>query len=184
MTNSTIWCYNIFECTILFIFVQLLNSHFAEDSLSYSDRNERKNKMNWVNKYKNKAKRMKLIGLFIFIFTILAEVKLISYTLDVNEPWPLLIFMGIAFWGIYFSVLFLLCKVVYRKYNNNYICFYVAPIKNYLVINNEVQYEGGPFTHYYYGQLRDGTDITVKLGYFGEVKFAIGYFNNFNLSFF
>ena len=140
--------------------------------------------MNWINKYKNKAKQMKIIGLLIILFTILAEVILILSTLDIhNEVWPALIFMGNVFLGICFSITFLMCKVVYRKYNDNYICLYIAPIKNYLVINDEVQYEGGPFTQHYYGQLRDGTDITVKLGAF-DVKFAIGDFNNFNHSFF
>lgn len=141
--------------------------------------------MNWVNEYKNKAKQMKIIGLLIILFTILTEVILILFTLNIfNEVWPALIFMGIAFLGICFSITFLMCKVVYRKYNDNYICLYIAPVKNYLVINNEVQYEGGAFTHHYYGQLRDGTNITVKLGSFGDVKFAIGDFNNLNHSFF
>ena len=141
--------------------------------------------MNWINKYKNKAKQIKIIGLLIFLFTILAEIAFIYSVRDVvNEVWPAYIILGIAWVGLCISAICLICsKVVYRKYNDNYICLYCTPVKNYLVINDEVQYEGGPFTQHYYGQLRDGTDITVKLGAF-DVKFAIGDFNNFNHSFF
>ena len=141
--------------------------------------------MNWVNKYKDKAKKMKLLGVLWFLVTVLAEVIFVYSVRDVKkDAWPAFIFFGIAGLGLYMALACLMCKVVYRKYNDNYICLYIAPVKNYLVINDEVQYEGGPFTHHYYGQLRDGTDITVKLGSFGNVKFAIGAFNNFNHSFF
>lgn len=141
--------------------------------------------MNWINEYKNKAKKMKLLGLLFVLFTILAEIAFIYCVRDVvNEVWPAFIVLGIAWVGFCISIMCLMCRVVYRKYNDNYICLYIAPVKNYLVINDEVQYEGGPFTRHYYGQLRDGTDITVKLGSFGDVKFAIGDFNNFNHSFF
>ena len=141
--------------------------------------------MNWVNKYKNKAKKMKLLGVLWFLVTVLAEVIYVYSVRDVkNVTWPAFIIFGIAWLGLSMAITCLMCKVVYRKYNDNYICLYIAPVKNYLVINDEVQYEGGPFTHHYYGQLRDGTDITVKLGSFGDVKFAIGDFNNFNHSFF
>ena len=141
--------------------------------------------MNWINEYKNKAKKMKLLGLLFVLFTTLAEIAFIYSVRDVvNEVWPAFIVLGIAWVGLTISITCLMCKVVYRKYNDNYIGLYIAPVKNYLVIHDEVQYEGGPFTHHYYGQLRDGTDITVKLGSFGDVKFAIGAFDNHNLSIF
>ena len=141
--------------------------------------------MNWINEYKKKAKKMKLVGVLLLIVTVLAEGIFIYSVRDVvNVVWPAYIVLGIPVLGISMAIWFLMCKVVYRKYNDNYICLYISLVKNYLVINDEVQYEGGSFTHHYYGQLRDGTDITVKIGSFGDVKFAIGGFNNFNHSFF
>ena len=76
-------------------------------------------------------------------------------------------------------------KIVWRRYNGYDICLYIGPIKNYLIIENEIQYEGGPFTRYYYGQLPDRTAVAVKItAVLGNVKFAIGEFNNINMSFF
>ena len=69
-------------------------------------------------------------------------------------------------------------NVVYRKYNNNYIIFYNAAIRGYLIINNEIQAIGGAFQNDFYGQLPDGTDVYVKITFSGSVKFAIGSFNN------
>ena len=142
--------------------------------------------MKWINEYKKKVKKDKLKGLYILLATIIIFVTMLiaannSYK---NEDLFGAIAVFTVFIGVFCSATFLMCKVVYRKYNNEYICLYVAPVKNYLIINNEVQYEGGPFTRYYYGQLSDGTDVAVKISGFGDVKFAIGSFNNHNISFF
>ena len=69
--------------------------------------------------------------------------------------------------------------VTWRKYNDNYIIFYNAAFRGYLIINGEVQSTGGAFQYDFYGQLPDGTDIYAKVSFWtGSIKFSISQFNN------
>ena len=143
--------------------------------------------MNWINKYKRKARKTKTTGVVLLLVSIICFVSgMALIDSDISDGWFAFIMIG-WFVNLWVSLFCLFgSKVVYRKYNNDYICVYIAPIKNYLIINNEVQYEGGMamWSQYLYGQLPDGTDVAVKLSGFGDVKFAIGSFNNHNVSFF
>ena len=132
--------------------------------------------MYWIEKYQTRVLICKIMSITLYAVSIFLMIIGIMY----ENPW-----MAIPwFLGIVFGSIFLFTKVTYRKCKEYYICFYVGPIKNYLIIEDEIQFEGGPFQHNYYGQLPDGTEVAAHLGSFGNVKFAIGSFNNQNISFF
>ena len=146
-------------------------------------------KYNWVERYKSKVRKMRWAGFALLLATIFSYVLFFvaignGYVGD--DTWYIPVLLVVIPWLVVFpaSVLMLCTKVVHRKYNGSHICFYVAPIKNYLIIDDEIQYEGGPGTHYYYGQLPDGTDVAVKVTIWGDVKFAMGSTNNIGISFF
>jgi hypothetical protein len=64
----------------------------------------------------------------------------------------------------------LLSQVVRQKYSGYTVCFFIAPVKNYLIVEGELQSDGGPFQRRYYGQLPDGTSIVVKMSGFGQIR--------------
>lgn len=147
-------------------------------------------KYNWVERYKSKARKTRWAGFALLLISIFFYglffffVPLGNANLSDDAWWLALIMFVVPNVGLVASVMMLCTKVVHRKYNGSHICFYVAPIKNYLIIDDEIQYEGGPDTRYYYGQLPDGTDVAVKVTIWGDIKLAMGSTNNIGISFF
>ena len=144
--------------------------------------------MNWLSVYLKKIKYYHIAAWGILLFTA-ALISFLWLIYELGIDWDdnalLYVSLGIGFLGLVSFILLLSCKVVWRKYNDHYFCLFMTPTRNYFIIDNELQCEGGWFQYDYYGQLPDGTSVTVKVSSLtGSVKFAVGDFNNYNIAFF
>lgn len=135
----------------------------------------------WIDKYVEKAQKYKKYGVIIIVCTLLFTVFAIAagvfcgLTVDINMDPLVPVFVVIyLIWvfapALFISLSLLLSQVVRQKYRGYTICFFIAPVKNYLIIEDELQSFGGPFQRRYYGQLPDGTSIVVKMGGFGKIR--------------
>ncbi len=135
---------------------------------------------NWFEDYRQRVKINRAIGLVIALTPV--AFYLMAWVFSSVEVEITSIIM--TFIAIIFAPSMLLSCNKYRRYNGHLIVLYIAPIKNYLIIDGVLQSEGGPFQHDYYGELPSGEQVHAKLGSFGNVKFAIGNFDNKNIQFF
>lgn len=142
--------------------------------------------MDWIEEYKLKVTKGKMKGLYVLLGTIPGVLVCVLFALIFNSIYGL--FVGLAVFGGIANIIvgidiMLSYKMVYRKYNGNYICFYITPLKNYLIINDEIQCEGGVMQLSYYGQLDDGTDVMVRVSAWnGDKQFIIGGTQNHTLN--
>ena len=139
--------------------------------------------MGWIDEYKKTVLIIKGLCLGLVVISVAVSVALIfgvGATNSITVAWNIL-----ASIIVMVSVIVLLgTRIVWRRYKGYYICFYMSPIRNCLIIQNEIQFVGGWTQLNYYGELPDGTQVMVKLGFLGNVKFAIGDFNNLSAELF
>ena len=139
----------------------------------------------WLLHYKKKMRNAKLRPVLLFFACIF--ICIISFFLhDAYRTENTVSTIGcvcavFAYCLLVFNI-FQLCyrKMRYRKYNNSFVCVYHGLIKKMLIIDNEIQ-DSAFSQEYYYGQLPDGTQVTVKCND-GNIQFAFGDSQNLNLT--
>ena len=136
---------------------------------------------NWLLELKGKMTRCKIYMAFTLCFSVVAFI-LGAMAADDYLPgvfiagFPISMFCSIFGWiGLCGT------KIRYRKIEGYYVCLYCGVFKNYLIIEDEV-HDSACFEHYYYGELPNGTKITVKLDVWGGILFAVGDSQNLNLT--
>lgn len=134
----------------------------------------------WFEEYRARVIVYRVISLFLVLFPVVFF--LLAWLLESKGLRITGIITTIV--AIVFALPLLFSCNKYRRYNGHLIVFHIGPIKNYLIIDGVLQSEGGPLQHNYYGELPDGTQVAVEFGSFGNVKFAVGDFNNHNIHFF
>lgn len=131
--------------------------------------------MEWVEYYKSKVKNARLIGA---ILGVTVTISYIIFCLAADFP---SMFTFLPFVLVIILAPCLSYRVNFRKVREEYIIVYQKPFRSELIINGEIQCEGGAFQYDLYGQLSDGTQVHAKLSQWsGNVKFAIGDFANIN----
>ena len=139
--------------------------------------------MNWIDEYRKRVLIVKGLSLGMIVVCVAVSLALIfgvGASNSITVVWNIVasIIATASF------ILFIGTRLVWRRYKGYYICFYMSPIRNSLIVQNQIQFVGGITQFNYYGELPDGTQVMVKIGFLGNVKFAIGNFNHFNAELF
>ena len=131
----------------------------------------------WIIEWKNKRKKV-FVNLGISAAIMFAITMMTIGLTDYNYFFlSVCIFSGTAvfFVGILLLVCLIELKIRIRKFDDYYIVFYSGILKNYLIIENEIQDVGGATTYSYYGTLPNKKPVNVHVNFWtGNVKILVG----------
>ncbi len=139
--------------------------------------------MDWINYYKDEVKKYKRIGGILLLSSIAMTVMGIAVVTQTGNALAGILAL-VSMLALFPVSIFILLgvKLSYRRYKDVYIALYFGLMKNYLIIDGEVQFEGGIAQYSYYGQLGDGTEVLAKVSVWsGDVQFIIGTEENYNI---
>ena len=132
----------------------------------------------WVNYWRSKVTKTRLLFLGTFVVVILLLVLITGGNTSILISYlPMLFVLGVAF-----ILLSMIIRLKIRIIDTYTICVYSGVITNILIIDG-IEYDRCTFSNdYLYGQLPDGRQVCVKQSFLtGNVKITVGKDNEFNV---